>query len=118
MDQQLEQYLKEMEKEDFQEILQKLEIDVKNTDTDAMAKADRYALYKAELEAKFAETDIQITTLNELKTLEDATNLADFKSEMARQKAEVTNPASTEMVDNTSDFTNMETKIEELKVLI
>jgi hypothetical protein len=121
MDQQLEKHLKEMTKDDFRKILDKLEIDVKTTDTDTLEQEERYQLYKAELEKKFAETGIEITTVDELKVLEEAGNLSAFKTEIAKQKAEVnadlTPPESTDTVNNTDDFEAIDKGIAELKTM-
>ena len=116
MDQKLELHLQELEKDEFRKLLAKLDIAVKAADTETTEKAARYALYKAELQKKFEEEDINITTVADLEKLEKAATLAEFKTEIATLKNSA-NVSTTgdEAIEHTADLETIKTNIADMK---
>jgi hypothetical protein len=110
-----------MTKEDFREMLRKLEIAINdNEDTDSITEVQRYELYKLDLENKFSETDIAITTVDELMLLEQAASIEDFKEDLQTYRAslDANLNATPQNVDNYADFESINVKITEMKAMV
>ncbi len=86
MNKNVEQYLENMKKEDFRKFLWKLEIEVKNADSDNLDKKQRYELYKEEIQQKLEQQELEITTVEQLKKIEQSNSISSFKQEMDQLK--------------------------------
>ncbi len=86
MNKNVEQYLESMKKEDFRKFLWKLEIEVKNADSDNLDKKQRYELYKEEIQQKLEQQELEITTVEQLKKIEQSNSISSFKQEMDQLK--------------------------------
>ncbi|MDD3262239.1 MAG: hypothetical protein PHR61_00165 [Candidatus Absconditabacteria bacterium] len=75
-----------MKKENFRNFLAKLEIEIKTTDDDHLDKKQRYELYKEEIKKKLEEQELEITTVEQLKKIEQSNSIASFKKEMEELK--------------------------------
>lgn len=82
MNKSIENYLWDMGKENFLNFLNKLEIEIKTTDSDDINKKQRYELYKKEIEKKLKEQELEITTVEQLMKIEKSSSIASFKEEM------------------------------------
>lgn len=86
MNKNVEHYLENMKKENFRNFLAKLEIEIKTTDDDHLDKKQRYELYKEEIQKKLEEQELEITTVEQLKKIEQSNSIASFKKEMEELK--------------------------------
>lgn len=86
MNKNVEHYLENMKKENFRNFLAKLEIEIKTTDDDNLDKKQRYELYKEEIQKKLEQQELEITTVEQLKKIEQSNSIDFFKQEMEQLK--------------------------------